>query len=221
MCGRYYFSSPEEFFKQYSIPKKEYRDLKPNYNVAPGTEQPIILRDYKGNHLRVVKWGLIPTWAKDSKIGYKLINARLETLLEKPSWRKPFISQRALIPANGFYEWKKSDGSKFPYVIKAKDRDVISFAGLWDTWKDPNGNLIPTFTIVTAPADKTVSKIHDRMPVILTKEGENLWLDPETKNPDLLEDILRNKEEHSLVSYPVSQQVNKVANNSPELIKKV
>jgi len=221
MCGRYYLSDPEGIFTQYGVPKNEYQKIEPDYNIAPGRELPVVLEDSKGRHLRMVKWGLIPSWAKDPKIGYKMINARMETLMEKPSWERPLVSQRALIPSNGFYEWKREGTKKEPFIIKAKDRELISFAGLYDIWKDSNGNLVPTFTIITAPADDTVNKIHDRMPVILTREGEEKWLDYTVKDPDLLENILSSNEDHSLESYKVSEKVNKPVNNSKDLLQPV
>lgn len=219
MCGRYYISNPDDIYRKYPISRKEYVKIKPNYNISPGSDLPIILKDRNGFHVRLVRWGLIPSWAKDPRIGYKMINARMETLAKKPSWKKPLISQRAIIPANGFYEWKKDGKSKIPFVIKDSKADLLSFAGLWDIWKDNKGNIIPSFTIITAPADKNISPIHNRMPIILTKRGEEAWLNPKNKDPNFLDYVLRNDALHSLETYRVSDDVNKPINNSPELLK--
>jgi putative SOS response-associated peptidase YedK len=221
MCGRYFFSHPDDIFKRYDIAEEEYKKFEPNFNVSPGEKSPIILSDSKGRHVRMVKWGMIPFWAKDPKIGFRMINARMETLREKPSWRKSFISQRALVPASGFYEWRKEGSEKHPYVVKPKGKNLVSFAGLYDIWKGPDDKLIPTFTIITAPADQTVDPIHDRMPVILTPDGEEVWIDYEIKDPELLEDVLRNQGEHNLEAYPVSDKVNRTSENDASLVEPV
>lgn len=220
MCGRFFIASPDGIFDYYHIPKGEREELHPDFNVSPGEKSPVILNDSKGNHLRLLRWGLIPSWAKDPKIGYKMINARMESVRDKPSWRKPFISQRALIPANGFYEWRREGTKKQPFVIKPKGRDLISFAGMYDLWKDEKGNVVPTFTIITSPADSTVSPIHDRMPVMLSPDGEKVWLNHEVRDPELLEDTLRKQTEHDLEAYPVSDRVNSGEENDASLIEK-
>jgi putative SOS response-associated peptidase YedK len=219
MCGRYFFTHPDEFFERYDLSEKEFKRLSPNYNIAPGQQAPIVVHDEKGNHLKMARWGLIPFWAKDPKVGYKMFNARMETLDEKPTWRKPFLTQRALVPASGFYEWRKEGNQKQPYAIRPRSTELISFAGLYDTWKDEEGNETLTYSIVTSPANEAVSLIHDRMPVILDKQGEDAWSDPDNSDPALLEDVLRDDREDDIETYPVSRKVNKSGENDPSLIE--
>jgi putative SOS response-associated peptidase YedK len=190
MCGRYFFTNPEEIYKHYGISPNEKISFKPNLNITPGNVLPIILKDGKGRHVRMVRWGLIPSWAKDEKIGSKLINARVETLDIKPSFKKSFISQRAVIPASGFYEWGDGGKKKVKYRIEAKSKGIISMAGLYDIWTDRKGKMVPTFTIVTKPAEELIRPIHDRTPVMLGKEGERMWLDYNQKDTDILKIML-------------------------------
>lgn len=146
--------------------------------------------NHEGNEAVLMRWGLIPSWAKDPKIGYKMINARSESILEKPSFKKPFLSQRCLIPASGFYEWQHLDNKKIPYYFKLKDQDLFAFAGLYDEWKDPEGYPLKTFTIITTEPNEVVAPIHNRMPVILPEKSEDIWLDHTISDPQKLLSLL-------------------------------
>jgi putative SOS response-associated peptidase YedK len=165
-----------------------------------------------------MRWGLIPHWAKDQKIGYKMINARIETLKEKPSYRGSLKSKRCLVPASGYYEWHETKEGKVPYYIHEKDEPLFGFAGLYDEWKDEKGNDIYSFTIITTDANRFMSKIHHRMPVILSETTEDKWLDKELLDSDKALALL----EHSkpdLDAYEVSKAVNRPANDSSYIIK--
>src|SRR3990167_1270376 len=175
MCGRYGFQDPDKIRDYYDI-QGDLKDLKPRYNAAPAQQLPVILRNAK-LHAKIMRWGLIPFWAKDMSIGYKMINARAEGVESKPSYRKPFKSLRCLVPASFFFEWDKVGDNRTPFLIKLKNQDVFSFAGLYDIWKDAENKEFKSFTIITTQPNAKVAKVHDRMPVILTKDEESKWLD--------------------------------------------
>lgn len=164
--------------------------------------------------------GLIPPWAKDEKIGYKMINARAETLTEKPSFRKPLVSKRCIIPADSFYEWKRLDPkTKVPMRIKLKSSNLFAFAGLYEKWNTPEGNPLYTCTIITTKPNELMEDIHDRMPVILTDKNEKEWLNPKNTDPDYLQSLLLPYDANDMEAYQVSSLVNSPKNNSPELIE--
>ncbi|HPG07052.1 MAG TPA: SOS response-associated peptidase [Saprospiraceae bacterium] len=224
MCGRSSLTKTEKELEErfhstfYSEDLERYNPL-PNYNVAPTQVMPVITND-DPDHFRPMRWGLIPFWAKDEKIGYKMINARIETLLEKSSFRTAVQKRRCLIPADGFYEWKKNGKAKQPYRIVATNTDLFAFAGIWENWKNPQGEWIQSFTIITQPPNKVVAALHDRMPAILLPEEERLWLDQELKAEDALELIKPYPDEYTK-AYPVSPRVNKVGENDAELVEEV
>jgi putative SOS response-associated peptidase YedK len=169
-----------------------------------------------------MKWGLIPCWAKDASIGPKAINAMAETAAEKPAFRDPMRRRRCLIPADGFYEWKRTSAkSKQPYNIGLTDGGVFAFAGLWDRWKDPAGREILTCTILTTSANSLVQDVHSRMPVILRPEDYDLWLDPGVTDPAKVRDLLKPFDARLMRKYPVSSAVNRVANDGPECAEEV
>src|SRR3989338_1574904 len=172
MCGSYSIVPGDKFYQRFNI-SQALDSLKSNYNVKPGYMMPVIT----GKMLSLMKWGLIPSWAKDPSIGYKMINARAESVMEKPSFRKPFAKQRCLIPASGFYEWQKAGIEKLPFFIRLKSVDLFSFAGLYDIWKDARGKEISSYTIITTGPNELIAPIHNRMPVILEKESEEKWLE--------------------------------------------
>ena len=155
-------------------------DLKSNSNIAPGTNIPVVL-DAVDRNVKMFRWGLIPGWAKDVSVGYKMINARAETIDEKPSFRVAFQRRRCLIPADGFYEWKIEDGHKYPYLFTLKDRKPFTFAGLWETWRSQEGGEINSCTIITTEPNSLVAQYHNRMPVILGYENRWRWLEERTK----------------------------------------
>jgi len=190
MCGRYSFAPELKIVNEhYDITIKD-GDLEKNYNCAPSQNLPVISNDDMGQLSRF-KWGLIPFWAKDKSIGYKMINARGETLTEKPAFRNAFKSRRCLVIADAFYEWKKTAGSKekIPFRIFLSEQKVFSMAGIWETWKNPEGETIRSFSIVTISPNELMAEIHDRMPVILSKEDEKLWL--ESNDPESLRKLIK------------------------------
>lgn len=171
----------------------------------------------------MLHWGLIPSWAKDSKIGSKLINARAETVAEKPSFRSAFRKRRCLILADGFYEWQQQEGKKQkqPFYFQLNDGCPFAFAGLWEHWKDSNGEEIDSCTILTTEANELMHPIHHRMPVILDHKNYELWLNPEVKQPELLQPLLCPYPTQEMQAYPVSKLVNKPSQDSADCIERV
>jgi putative SOS response-associated peptidase YedK len=167
-----------------------------------------------------MRWGLIPSWAKDINIGYKLINARAESLFDKPMWRNSIEHYRCLVPAKGFYEWKVlPDGkSKQPFYIRPKDQDIFSFAGLWSTYKDAEGHEIKSFSIITTSPNKEMAEVHNRMPVILKPSDETQWLEPSLKSKEAISTFLNSCEDDKLDLYMVSPDVNSPRNNDKHLV---
>lgn len=217
MCGRFTLLTPwEELLRTYDA-VSEMEALEPSYNIAPTQQIAAVIHDGTKRRLGTLRWGLIPPWAPDKKIGSKMINARSETLLEKRSFKKAFQKQRCLIPADSFYEWKTEDGKKQPMRIQRKDKNPLTFAGLWEKWQDEDGSNIFTCTIITTEANSFMQQIHNRMPVILSAASQDIWLDREQQDPDKLQELLKPYSEE-LTAYPVSTLVNSPRNNSEELI---
>lgn len=216
MCGRYTITSDlDEIINAFSVEETNY-DYSKRYNVAPTQLVPgIIYREGK-RVLEGFKWGLIPFWSKDPKIAYKMINARAEGIEKKPAFRSLLKRNRILIPSNGFYEWRKEADGKQPYRFQMKSKEVYAFAGLYDTWRDPNGESISTCTIITTTPNKLVSDVHDRMPVIL--KDINGWLNHETE--DILQ-FLQPFSAEDMMKYPVSRDVGNVKNSNASLIEEV
>lgn len=187
------------------------------YNVAPTQEVVTVMRNGAA-HLELLRWGLIPSWAKEESIGSKMINARAETLAEKPSFKRLLRGKRCLVVADGFYEWKQEHGGKVPMYITMKDHEPFAFAGLWDTWKNPEGELIRTCTIITTNPNDVVLPIHNRMPAILTPEAREEWLDPGLQDDNVLLHLLSPYPSEAMMARPVSRLVNNPRNDSPELI---
>ncbi|PJZ01169.1 hypothetical protein CPT06_06095 [Bacillus vallismortis] len=221
MCGRFtLFSAFDDIIDQFDIdqffPKAEYR---PSYNIAPSQNILAIINDGSNQRLGKLRWGLIPPWAKDEKVGYKMINARTETLTEKPAFRKPLVSKRCMIPADSFYEWKRHDPkTKIPIRIKLKSSALFAFAGLYEVWKTPQGTPLGTCTIITTTPNGFMKDIHDRMPVILTHRDEKEWLNPSHTDPAHLQHLLKPYDGDDMEAYQVSSLVNSPKNNSPELL---
>jgi len=189
MCGRY----PEPFdykdLQKYFAALEDYlgRPIAERYNIAPTQKAPVVRQGELGRELSLMRWGLVPRWAKDVTIGQRMINARAETLLEKPAYRRPYLSQRCLVPAGGFYEWQKEGSSKQPYLFRRRDHGPIAFAGLWDSWHDPKSDTqLETFSIITVAANELVQPIHARMPLILSLADFEAWLAPGEPSADLL-----------------------------------
>jgi putative SOS response-associated peptidase YedK len=220
MCGRYELQDLEGLAARFRATSEKLDFTTPRYNVAPGQVMPVIVHKGEQNSLEMMKWGLVPSWAKDPRIGNKMINARAETVLEKPSYRKPLQSKRCLVPVSGFYEWHDTGagaGGKVPYHIYLKDEPVFALAGLYDTWLDPNGQPMDSYTIITTSANSFMERLHHRMPVILGQEAEDLWLDP-TAPLFLLMSLMAPFEPNKMVAAPVSQRVNSVRNDDASLL---
>ena len=222
MCGRYTLKEKEEnLAKWFEAVFEEVENLKPNYNVAPSHQMPVVRQaDEGGRVIERYSWGLLPFWAKEKNAGYSLINARAETVDTKRSFRPYFESQRCLVPASGFYEWKGTKGNKKPYYIYPTHEPVFAFAGLYNLWTSPAGETVPTYTIITTGANTKMGNIHNRMPAMLFKEEWDSWLDPANHNTRTLKDLLDPYPDDGLDYYPVSKEVNNVRNNGPELLER-
>lgn len=222
MCGRFSlfanFGEIEERFGQATFNADDYEE---SYNIAPSQMVLTVINDGSKNRLGFLKWGLIPPWAKEEKVGYKMINARSETVHEKSSFRNALKNKRCLIVADSFYEWKRTDERKVPMRIKMKNDELFAMAGLWECWETPNGKLVHTCTILTTESNDLMSTIHDRMPVILKQQDEYNWLNPTVKNGDDLKRYMVPLEDGLLEAYEVSEKVNSPKNNDPELIVRV
>ncbi|MCM3743692.1 SOS response-associated peptidase [Sporosarcina luteola] len=220
MCGRFTLFAPYyEIIDRFDIESAfSESDYIPSYNIAPSQQVVAVINDGRKNRLGHLRWGLIPPWAKDEKIGYKMINARAETVAEKPSFRKAFQKQRCILPADSFYEWQKKDGEKIPMRIRLKNDELFAIAGLWESWKSPDGQVIHTCTAITTAPNELMKPIHDRMPVILNREDEAAWLDPRNDDMDFLGNMLRSFDEKQMDAYSVSSAVNSPKNNEANLI---
>ncbi|GAB4122281.1 MAG: SOS response-associated peptidase [Roseiflexaceae bacterium] len=219
MCGRYTLSTIEGLQERFAL-SSAVDQVTPNYNSAPTQQLPVIVRN-SPNRLVLMRWGLIPSWVKQIDQRTTLINARAETLSEKPSFRKAFASQRCLIPTTGFYEWQQHERGKQPYFIRLRDQGVFAFAGLYDRWRDPQGGEIHSFTIITTEPNELMGSIHTRMPVILTPAEEEHWLDPRISAAADLMPLLDPYPSEAMEAYPVSALVNSPRNNTPSLIDPV
>ena len=221
MCGRYaiVLVGDGTLQRRFSL-EESLDDPQPRFNVAPTQTLPVITRN-SPNRVEMMRWGLIPSWAKDASIGSRMINARAETVAEKPAFRRPLRTQRCLVPATGFYEWKRDGDSKSPYFIHLRDEPLFAFAGLYDTWRDPDGQTVKTYTILTTEANAVMAGIHNRMPVILRREDEDEWLDPTNTEPEHLLPLLRPYRSDAMAAYPVSRMVNSPQNDAPALLERV
>lgn len=219
MCGRFSLAKPKKIkAKDLKVKQPEFDLLKPRYNIAPTQSVAAILNEEE-RHVRPLIWGLIPVWAKDEAIGNKMINARAETLTEKPSFKSLLPKHRCLILADGFYEWAESSRGKQPYFIHMKNDEPFTFAGLWSYWKNPKGEEIRTCTIITCAPNKLMEKIHNRMPVILEAEERDIWLNPKNQDSSILAGLLKPYPEKAMEAYTVSKIVNSPANDTEECIK--
>ena len=219
MCGRYRLTAKERWLSSYFNLDPEDVKWAARWNVAPTQEIATIHQDRKEPRRRfsLMRWGLIPYWAKDASIGARAINAVSETAAEKPAFRDPMRHRRCLIPADGFYEWKQiGPKQKQPYNIGLADEGLFAFAGLWDRWKDPTGKTIESCAILTTDANSLLRDIHDRMPVILKAEDYDLWLDPGITDPERVQSLLQPFDPRLMRAYPVSPAVNRVENDGPE-----
>jgi putative SOS response-associated peptidase YedK len=208
MCGRYALTSPPaviaERFHLLWTPEVE-----PHYNIAPSQAIPVVRETGQGRELALLKWGLIPWWAEDAHIGAKLVNARAETLADKPAFRYAYRRRHCLVPADAFYEWKPVEGRKQPYCIRLRDHGLFGMAGLWERWQAPDGRLVESCTIVTVDANAVVAPLHDRMPLILAPQDYDAWLAAETGS------LPHAVPAQAMVAYPVSPLVSNAKNAVP------
>lgn len=223
MCGRFTLTEPDAgaLLETFSLTHPP-DPMPPRYNIAPTQGVATVVSEHDGSRvLRLMRWGLIPGWAKDPSIGARMINARSETLAEKPAFRNAFKRRRCLIVADGFYEWQKQPGGKVPMFITLKDRQPFGFAGLYETWTEPeSGASVITCTIVTGPANALIAPIHDRMPIILPLDAYDLWLDPQEMNTARLTGLLKPYPAEAMAAYPVSARVNTPTFDDPGLIER-
>lgn len=217
MCGRFVLAATgEEVAAHYQLPEVPY--VVPRYNVAPTQPVPAVRLNQAGDReLTFFQWGLIPSWAKDPAMGSKMINARAETAAEKPAFRAAFKRRRCLLPATGFYEWHQLDGRKQPMYIHPTDDKIMSLAGLWEIWQDPDGGLLETCTILTTTPNSLMESIHNRMPVVVDPLDYGSWLAPDATS-DQLQHLLRPYDDGRLAAYPVSTAVNRPQNDSEACI---
>lgn len=222
MCGRFVQAQPPSVYARYfNVDEVQTEALKESYNVAP-TDQVYAVAEHEGRRLLgSFRWGLIPWWAKDRKIGARNINARSESIATKASFKDSFAGRRCLVPVDGFYEWQRKPKGKLPHYVYSSDRTPLALAGLWATWRDPEaeGAVVRSCTIITGPPNDLVSPIHDRMPIALPPEAWEAWLDRGNEDLESLQRLLATYPAERMAEHPVSTLVNKVANNVPELIE--
>lgn len=219
MCGRFSQSKSAETIAQV-FQVNNVPPLTPRYNIAPTQQIQTILQNAEQSQreFQILHWGLIPSWAKDPKMGARMINARAETVAEKPSFRAAFKQRRCLILADGFYEWQQQQKKKQPFYFRMNDEHPFAFAGLWEHWKSGDGEVINSCTILTTEPNDLMRPVHNRMPVIIDPKDYDLWLDTEVKTPELLQPLLHPYSAEEMTAYPVSTKVNKPVNDSAELI---
>jgi putative SOS response-associated peptidase YedK len=219
MCGRYTLRTPVDTLAERFEIDNTPSSIAASYNVAPTQGVATVLVEDGKRKLEMLHWGLIPSWADDPSIGNRMINARAETVAEKPSFRKAFRNHRCLVLADGFYEWQKTANGKQPYYIRMEDDSPFAFAGLWESWK--NGSEVRSATIITTDANDVVAPLHNRMPVILHPEDYELWLDPDFDEKEPLSTLLKPYPAEAMEAYPVSRVVNSPSNNEPSCIESV
>lgn len=223
MCGRYTITvSLEELMLLYSADAPAADFYLPRYNVAPTQLVPAVVNDGRRNRLGLLRWGLIPPWAEDEKVGAKMINARAETLKERPAYREAYRRRRCLVPADGFYEWKKlPEGGKLPYRIVLRSGEPFSMAAIYETWQAPDGRKISSCAIVTTEPNELMAGIHDRMPVILKRKDEALWLNRDAVSPDRLDALLVPYPAGELRAYAVDKRVGNAAIDDADCLREV
>lgn len=218
MCGRFVTDSNISVIKKLFNIKEVLSDIAPSYNIAPSQNVAVVVKD-EVNKLMTCRWGFIPSWSKDESVGYKLINARAETVAVKPMFTAAFEKHRCLVVADGFYEWRKEDKVKTPVYIHLKSGEPFGLAGLYNVWTSPEGKHICTCTIITTDANDLIEPIHNRMPVIIPRDRQELWLDTETGDKTELLSLLKPYPSKELELYDVSTKVNSPKFNSPECIR--
>jgi putative SOS response-associated peptidase YedK len=221
MCGRLVMVSPFDVISEIFGIEEARRDLHPSYNILPGQPVYAVISEGPGgtNRLVQLRWGLVPSWAKDPSVGNRMINARAESVDAKPSFWEAFSKRRCLVIADGFYEWQKKDSEKIPFFARLKTAQPFGFAGLYEVWTSPKSEVLKTCAIITTQANDLMGTIHDRMPVIVPEDLRALWLDPTIKSKDILLDILKTCPTADLDLFEVSRSVNSSHSNSPDLIQ--
>ncbi len=222
MCGRARLTSDVSELKRiFSVPPESPApNFAANWNAAPGQDLPVLraLREEGMRRLDLARWGLVPFWAKDPKPGYSTFNAKAESLSEKPAFRAAFRRRRCIVPFDGFYEWKKSGREKEPYAIAHADGSLLAMAGLWESWRSPQGETLKSFAVVTTAANALLVELHDRMPVILDKQAWGLWLGEEPAGEEELKSLLVPYPDERLRMWRVSRKVGNIRNNDPSLV---
>ena len=220
MCGRYsLIADLGELARRFEF-DGDWLTFDSSYNIAP-TQEVLTLVGGESRRAGYMRWGLIPSWAKDPSVGSRMINARAETVAERPAFRTALRRRRCLVLANGFYEWQKSGGHRRPMRVVLRSQEPFAFAGLWETWRDPEGKVVPSCTILTTEANDLLRPIHDRMPVILSRDSEDFWLDRGENDPAALADVLKPYPANAMDAYEVSSLVNSPVNDGPEVIEPV
>ncbi len=222
MCGRFLEFSPlSTLINRFGLEENDLPELKPRYNIAPSQDVLAVVTGEGKNQLKEFHWGLVPSWARDAKIGYKMINARAETVAEKPAYRSALIKRRCLIVTDCFYEWKRENGSKTPYFIHLDSNEPFGFGGLYERWVSAAGEIIDSCTIITTSPNALMKSIHDRMPFIVPREHEAMWLDREVQDKTALTSLMCPYPAEQMEAWPVSAQVNSPGHDSPDNISRV
>jgi putative SOS response-associated peptidase YedK len=223
MCGRYRLSRRKQILEEHFDCVAEMDDWDPRYNIAPTQSVPVIRQHPKEpvRGLSLLRWGLVPRWAKDASGAAKMINARSETAGMKPAFADALKFRRCLVPANAFYEWQKMGKVKQPYCFEMNNGDLFAFAGLWERWNDAGGKSLETFSILTTTPNAVAASVHDRMPVILDPDSYDLWLDPGMKDVAAVSELLKPCDARMMRCYPISDRINRVANDDEECTRPV
>jgi putative SOS response-associated peptidase YedK len=223
MCGRYRLSRRKQIIGECFETAPWDNDWSPRYNIAPTQQVPVIRQHPREpiRQLSLMKWGLIPHWSKSASDAASMINARSETAVTKPAFREPMRLRRCLIPADAFYEWKRTATSKQPYCFEVNEGELFAFAGLWDGWKNAEGQWVKSCSILTTSPNAVTSAVHDRMPVILDPESYDVWLDPGMTHVQVVSELLKPYDATAMRCYPVSSRVNHVANDDADCSRPV
>ncbi len=219
MCGRFALRTPvKTLAKEFKV--TEAPSVEARYNIAPTQNILAVQETPDGRVMKSLKWGLVPSWAKDASMGARFINARSETVSEKPAFREAFKQRRCLIPADGFYEWQRTANGKQPFFFQIRDGRPFAFAGLWDRWEGEDG-MIQSCTILTTEANEVLKPVHDRMPVILHPDTYDLWLHVDARKQELIKELLLPFPAEEMTSYPVSTTVNSARHQGAELVERL
>lgn len=223
MCGRYRLSRRKQIIEEYFDASDWQDDWSPRFNIAPMQPVPVIRQHPKERvrQISTMRWGLIPNWARDASIASGTINAKSETVANKPTFRDPLRLRRCLVPADGFYEWKRTARSKQPFCFEVNHGELFAFAGIWDGWKNPDGQWIKTCSILTTSPNAVTAAVHDRMPVILDPGSYDLWLDPKMQNVAAILELLKPHDARLMRCYPVSSRLNNVTNDDADCSRPV